>query len=121
MRYPDTIKLAKTQTDMYGDRTVTELSDIQASFIKRAGYERGVNMEGEISDATVYLNPANPIALANKDILEGMYILSEPFSKDSWYRITSVNIAERKLLTNKIDNIYCRLEKIAGLAYEYIS
>ena len=33
------------------------------------------------------------------------------------YRNGSVRIAQRKLLNNAIDNIYCRLQKVAGLAY----
>jgi len=121
MRYPDTIKLATTNSDGYGDKTVTVLDEVPASFIKRAGLVQTPNMEGETSDAAVYLLPTHEKVLENKDDLEGMYIIVSPFGGNNWYRISSANIAERKLLNNKIDNIYCRLDKVAGLAYVHIS
>ena len=117
MRYPDTVKLATTTTDGYGDRTVTVLDEIPATFIKRAGIMQGENREAETSDAAVYLLPTHAKVLENKDDLEGMYIIVEPYGENNWYRISSVNIAQRKLLNNAIDNIYCRLQKVAGLAY----
>lgn len=113
MKYPDVVKLATVTSDGYGDRTVVNLVDVVACFVKRAGYLHGANSEGETSDAAVYLLPTDANVLAKKDDLEGMYILSE----NSWYRIRSVNIAQRKLLNNVIDNVYCRLEKVAGMPY----
>lgn len=121
MRHPDTVKIATTTTDGYGDETVTALEEVPATFIKRAGLVHTPNADGETSDATVYLLPSHQFVDDNKDDLEGMYIVSEPFGSNNWYRITSVNIAERKLLNNAIDNIHCRLEKIAGLPYDSIS
>lgn len=118
MNYPDIIKLAVTSSDGYGDSTVTALDEIPAAFVKRAGIVHGSNTEGETTDATVYLLPTNSKVMENKDKLEGMYIVSSPFGADNWYRISSVNIAERKLLNNAIDNVYCRLQKVAGLAYD---
>ena len=118
MKYPDVVKLATVNADGYGDRTVTGAVDVQACFIKRAGYEHGSNSEGETSDAAVYLLPTDPNVLASKDDLESMYLM---FGTDNWYRIKSANVAQRKLLNNKIDNVYCRLEKVAGLAYVSVS
>lgn len=117
MRYPDTVKLATVSTDGYGDKTVESVEEIPAAFIKRAGVLHNNNTEGETTDAAVYLQPTNATVLEHKDELEGMYIVAPPFSENNWYRITSANIAERKLLNNAIDNVYCRLEKVAGLAY----
>lgn len=121
MNYPDTVRLATVTTDGYGDRTVNAVIDVPAAFIKKSGMTHAENAEGETSDATVYLLPTNVDVINNKDKLEGMYLHAEPFSNDTWYRITSVNIAERKLLNNTLDNVYCRLEKVAGLAYVPIS
>lgn len=121
MRYPDLVRLATVTSDGYGDKTVTSVDEIPATFIKRSGYVHGNNTEGETSDATVYLLPTNETVLNSKDKLEGMYIHAEPFSSDSWYRVTSVSVAQRKLLNNAIDNVYCRLEKVAGLAYVHNS
>lgn len=117
MKYPDTIKLATTTSDGYGDKRVTVLSEVPASFIKRAGIAHDNNTEGETSDAAVYLLPSHSVVLEKMDDLEGMYIIVEPFSDSNWYRISSANIARRKLLNNAIDNIYCRLQKVAGMAY----
>ena len=87
MRYPDTVKLATTTTDGYGDRTVTVLDEIPAAFIKRAGVTQGENREAETSDAAVYLLPTHAKVLEKKDELEGMYIIVEPFSANNWYKI----------------------------------
>ena len=121
MNYPDTVRLATVTVDGYGDRTVTAIDEVPASFIKRSGITHGNNTEGETSDASVYLLPTNSVVLLKKDDLEGMYIHAEPFSQDTWYRISRANIAERKLLNNAIDNIHCSLEKVAGLAYVRVS
>lgn len=121
MKYPDTIRLVTATPDGYGDRSVTAFDEIPAAFIKRASVTHADNTEGEASDAAVYLLPTNAVVLNKKDALEGMYIHAQPFSDTTWYRISSANIAERKLLNNAIDNVYCRLEKVAGLAYVYIS
>lgn len=117
MKYPDTVKLATTTNDGYGDKTVTVLDEIPAIFIKRAGISHADNADYESSDAAVYLLPTHPKVLEIKDDLEGMYIIVAPFGDNNWYRISSATIAERKLLNNTIDNIYCRLQKVAGLAY----
>lgn len=121
MRYPDVVRLATVTSDGYGDKTVTAVDEIPASFIKKSGMAHGANTEGETSDATVYLSPANSIVLAKKDDLDGMYIHAQPFSDNSWYKISSSSVAERKLLNNAIDNIHCSLEKVAGLAYVLVS
>lgn len=121
MNYPDTIRLATTQSDGYGDKTVTMLDEIPATFAKRKGYEHGTNSEGETSDATVYLSPTNPTVLSKMNSLEGMFIQLSPYSDNTWYRIASVNIAERKLLDNALDNVFCRLQKVAGVSYVPVS
>jgi len=118
MKYPDIVKLATTTSDGYGDKTVTVLDEIPASFIKRASVAHSQNSEMENSEAAVYLLPTHATVLEKKDDLEGMYIIVAPFSQSNWYKISSANIAERKLLNNTIDNIYCRLQKVAGLAYD---
>lgn len=121
MKYPDIVKLATTAADGYGDNTVQVLDEIPAAFIKRAGVVHENNTEEETSDAAVYLLPTNAVVAAKKDDLEGMYIIVSPFGAGNWYKISSANIAERKLLNNAIDNVYCRLQKVAGLAYVSVS
>ncbi len=118
MTLTDSVQLATTTVDGYGDKTVTILTDVDSLFIQRTGVTYSENTEGVISDATVYLDPTNTIVTDNMYRLEGMYIISKPFGQDpddSWYRITGVSVAQRKLLDNTIDNIHCQLEKVAGV------
>lgn len=120
MKLIDTVKLATTTSDGYGDKTVTVLTDVQCLFIQRTSVGRDTNAEAEMSDAVVYLDPVNQIVLDNAYRLEGMYIIAQPFGQsqeESWYKIVGVQVGQRKLLNNVVDNIHCTLDKIAGLAY----
>lgn len=120
MTLTDTIKLATTTVDGYGDKTVTVLSDVKSLFVQRTGVGRDATNDVVTSDATVYLDPTNSVVIANVYRLEGMYIIAQPFGQvtdEAWYRISNVTVAQRKLLDNTIDNVYCRLQKIAGLPY----
>lgn len=110
MRYPDKVKLVAFTADGYGDKTISTSADIPALFVRRSMIVQGLNMEGEASDAAVYLDHKNSFVLDRKKDLEGMYVEYD----EEYYRIARVNIAERKLLNNRIDNIYCRLEKSVG-------
>lgn len=124
MNMIDTVKLATTTVDGYGDKAVTVLTEVEALFIQRTGVTHGTNTNGITSDATIYLDPTDNIVLDNAFRLEGMYIIAQPFSQleeEAWYKITHVTVGQRKLLDNTIDNIYCTLEKVAGLPYVYVS
>lgn len=116
----DTVKLATTTSDMYGDSTVSILTDVKSLFIQRTNVSHGTNSEDVMSDAVVYLDPTNQVVLDNAYRLEGMYIIARPFGQtqeESWYEIVAVNVGQRKLLNNTVDNIHCQLDKISGLAY----
>lgn len=118
MTLTDTVKLATTTTNGYGDKTVTVLTDTKALFIQRTGVQHRQNSDGVVSNATVYLDPTNEIVVSNLYRLEGMYIIANHLGQpedESWYRISEVTVAQRKLLDNTIDNIYCQLIKTAGL------
>lgn len=120
MTLTDTVKLATTAPDGYGDRTVTVLTDVKSLFIQRTSMDHSSNIESHDSDASVYLDPTNSVVLENMFRLEGMYIIAQPFGQltdKAWYRITHVSVAQRKLLNNAIDNIHCQLDKVAGVAY----
>lgn len=118
MNYVDTVKLATTTVDGYGDKTATVLADIGAVFIRRSGIVHDGNLDAVQSDAAVYLDPTNDAVAAKLNSLEGLYIVAN----DEWYRISHVTIAQRKLLNNAIDNVYCLLQKEAGVAYAtYVS
>lgn len=115
MRYPDTVQIATITADGYGDKTVTLLSNCKAAFIRRKGSLHELNADGIVSDATVYLDPQNATVKAkvHADELEGLYISY----LDNWYIVNAARVAERKLLNNKIDNVYCLLDRVQGVAY----
>lgn len=120
MTLVDTVKIATTTFDGYGDKTLTILTEVKCLFIHRLGVQNETFMDTTTSDASVYLDPTNQLIVDNMYRLEGMYVIAQPFGtsqEESWYRITNVTVAQKKLLTNKIDNILCRLQKISGLAY----
>lgn len=118
MTYPDTVQLATLSPDGYGDKNVSVLTDCKANFIRRKGVDHNNNADGITSDAAVYLDPTNPIVVARLDDLEGLYVRY----RSKWYSVSEAHVAERKLLNNAIDNIYCLLDKQAGVAYaSYIS
>lgn len=124
MKLVDTVRLATTTSDGYGDKTVTVLTDVSSLFVQRTSVEHNDNIEGVASDAAVYLDPTNEVVLDNAYRLEGMYIISQPFGQaqsESWYRIVGVNVGQRKLLDNTVENIYCQLQKVAGMAYVSVS
>ncbi len=116
----DTVKLATTTVDGYGDKTVTVLTEVKSLFIQRTSVNHNQGAEMVQSNAVVYLDPKNAIVLNNAYRLEGMYIIAQPFGQtqpESWYKISSVTVGQRKLLDNAVENIHCQLDKVAGLAY----
>lgn len=125
MRYVDTVQLATATTDGYGDKTITALTDCRANFMKREAVPRVSNMKANKTETSVYLDPTNAVVLANIDDLEGMFLVADLFGgsiDNSWYRISHATVAQRKLLDNKIDNVFCLLEKEPGVPYAtYVS
>lgn len=120
MTLTDTVRLATTTSDGYGDLSVTVLTDVKSLFVQRTSVHHDSNSEGVQSDAIVYLDPTNQVVLDNAYRLEGMYIIANPFGqtdKESWYKILTLNVGQRKLLDNHVDNIHCRLQKVPELAY----
>lgn len=113
MKYADSVQLATLTSDGYGDKTVTVLTQSNATFIQRSNVAHTSNADGIQTDATMYLDPKNALVVANLDGLEGMYVEAEA----GWYSIEHVIVARRKLLQNDIDNIYCQLQKQPGIAY----
>lgn len=120
MTLTDTVKLVTTTSDGYGDQHVEVLADVKALFIQRTGADHNNNVETYTSDASVYLDPHDPVVLNNAYRLEGMYVIAPTFGQDqteAWYRIMSVSVGQRKLLTNAVDNIHCILQKAQALPY----
>lgn len=113
---PDTCRIATVSYDGYGDRTVETLTEVKCLFNKSSAYDHTNNVDSPASDANVYLDTNNGIVMSKGFGLEGMYLNCNPFGAlddDSWYRIVSVEIGQRKLLTNEVDNVHAFLTKVA--------
>lgn len=117
--YKDTVKLVEVTADGYNDKTVVLNEPIKSLFHLGASYINGATAEERAADAHVYLNPKDANVLANAYRLEGMYIVANIFGgneADAWYRIGSVVVGQTKLLSNKVDNVHCFLNKVQAIA-----
>lgn len=116
MTLKDTVQLAETSSNGYGDATVNVLTDVASLFLQSSGKAHSTNVDIANSDAHVYLDINNPVLLERGYKIEGMYIKANPFGAEedeSWYRITRVVVGQRKLLANNVDNVHAYLEKVA--------
>jgi len=117
--YKDKVKLILVDADGYNDKTVVLNQTVKSLFHLGGSYSQSASAEEHAADAHVYLNPKDPIVLANAYRLEGMYIVANMFGgdeSDAWYRIGSVVVGQRKLLANNVDNVHCFLNKVHALA-----
>lgn len=120
----DICQLAQVSTDGYGDRTVEMLTTINCLFLQNTGYTHVSNTNLSTSDAHVYLDIENEEVKSRGYRLENMYLRINPFSVDdneSWYKITSVVVGQRKLLNNEVDNAHAFLQKVANPGYYGVS
>lgn len=103
-------------TDGYGDRTIELLTEVRCLFNKSSAYTHTNNVDSPASDANVYFDIENAVVMDKGYGLEGMYVICNPFGAsddDSWYRISNVEVGQRKLLTNEVDNVHAFLSKVA--------
>ena len=124
LKLKDTVKLAETSSDMYGDKVATVLTDVKALFIQSTGAQRGTNTEIISSDAHVYLDKNNSEIKGRGYRIEGMYIIANPFGiqdDESWFRIERVEVGQRKLLANDVNNVHAFLKKVAKMEVENVS
>jgi len=120
MTLKDTIEIVESIADGYGDQSVKTLTSVKCLFIQRTSMSHDAHADGVLTNAVVYLDPTNQIVLKNAYRLEGMYVIANIFAQPqnkSWYRIIAVDVGQRKLLDNTVDNIHCRLQKVEGIAY----
>ena len=113
---PDTCQLVQVSTDGYGDRTIETLTEVRCLFNHSNSYDHTNNVDSPASDANVYFDIENEVVLEKGYSLKGMYVICNSFGEpedDSWYRIINVEIGQRKLLTNEVDNVHAFLTKVA--------
>lgn len=111
IEYPDPAVLYRAPADEYGVKTAVYLTDIDTNFTTSLNNQRGQNTEDITADAFAYLDVDNAtIANVGYD-LEGCFFAIERFGRTIWYTIDTVEVNQRKLLDNAIDNIQVRLVK----------
>lgn len=113
---PDTCQIAQVSEDGYGDRTIGLLTEVRCLFNQATGYDHINGVDSPTSDANVYLDIENSLVIEKANDMKGLYLMCSPFGAsedDSWYRITNVEVGQRKLLTNEVDNVHAFLTKVA--------
>ncbi len=112
----DVVTLAEGVSTGYGDSKIRILGEVEALFLQSSGRSHSTNVEINDSDAHVYLDIENPIVVDRAYRLEGLYVLANPFAgveEKSWYKITRVQVGQRKLLDNDVDNVHAFLKATA--------
>lgn len=111
---PDTAYIvALTKKNMYGDASVLQEHEIKCAFFQQFNRESGANQELTQSDAYAYLDRDNAFIVGEAYRLQGLYFRINTFGKDQWYIITTVEVAQRKLLTNEVNNVLVNLQVVA--------
>jgi len=116
VHHPDVVQIAETTRNGYGDKTVNILTDIDATFLQGTSSSHASNVDVTDADAHVYLDIDNAILIERGYRIEGMYLLANPFGADdneSWYRISTVQVGQRKLLGNDVNNVHAFLKKVS--------
>lgn len=119
LNYNDVVTFYLVKASTYrGKKIVVDSSEVEATFIQSTNFQQSQFQEQVTADAIVYPNPDNDFISKYANRLEGMYILANVYgSADTvaWYKVEQCTINRDHLLTNQIDNIYCRLKKTAAL------
>lgn len=112
----DVVTLAEGVSTGYGDSKIRILGEVDALFLQSSGRSHSTNVEINDSDAHVYLDIDNQIVIDRAYRLEGLYVLANLFDgadDKSWYKITRVQVGQRKLLDNDVDNVHAFLKATA--------
>lgn len=118
LRYQDDIVIYNTSQDGYGDFTVTEEVKVKGLFLQGTSNAFNGQVDSIATDAHVYLDINNEFVKENAFRLEGLFLKCNTLNgsdSESWYRISSVKVGQRKLLDNEINNVHCRLTKVESL------
>lgn len=120
INYVDKVTLVKPIINGYNKESIGESAEVGALFLANTAYSHGANRDQIDTSASAYIDFNHEFVKNNWNRLEGMLLISSPFgepSSESWYRITSVNVGQDKLLCNKIDNVVVTLKKSTPIQY----
>lgn len=113
VKTPDTAFIVALTKNGYGDATVNSLNEIKCAFFQQFNTDQATNQELTQSDAYAYLDIDNAFIKGLGYQLQGLYFKTAPFGVDQWYIITTVEVAQRKLLTNEVNNVLINLQVAA--------
>lgn len=119
VKTPDTGYVVALTKNGYGDAEVASENEIACAFFQQFNQQQSTNQELTQSDAYAYLDIDNAFIQGLGFKLQGLYFKTSPFGKDLWFIITTVQVAQRKLLTNEVNNVLITLQvaaKPAGAA-----
>lgn len=117
VKTPDTAYIVALKKNGYGDASIKSENEIACAFFQSFTQEDGTNQEFTQSDAYAYLDVDNAFIKSKAYQLQGMYFRINAFGKDQWYIITTVEVAQRKLLTNEVNNVQVRLQVTTSPVY----
>ena len=110
VKTPDTGYIVAVTKNGYGDADVSTENEIKCAFFEQFNQQQSENQELVQSDAYAYLDTTNAFIKGLGYQLQGLYFKISPFGVDQWYLITTVQIAQRKLLTNEVNNVLINLQ-----------
>lgn len=114
VKTPDTAYIVALNKNGYGDVSVSSTNEIACAFFDSFSQERSSNQELTQSDAYAYLDKDNAFIKGLGYMLQGLYFKINVFGIDRWYIITTVEVAQRKLLTNEVNNVLINLQVVAS-------
>jgi hypothetical protein len=112
VKTPDTAYIVALNKNGYGDASVSTENEIACAFFDSSSQEQATNQELTQSDAYAYLDTNNAFIKGLGYALQGLYFKTNVFGVDHWYIITTVEVAQRKLLTNEVNNVLVNLQVV---------
>ncbi len=118
LTYKDDLTIYETGQDGYGDFSILKEVPVKGLFLQGTSSSFQSATESIATDAHVYLDIENDFIKQNAFRLEGLFIKCNTLNgldNESWYRIVSAKVGQRKLLDNELNNVHCRLVKVEAL------
>ena len=118
LTYKDDLSIYETGQDGYGDFSILKEVPVKGLFLQGTSSSFQSDTESIATDAHVYLDIENNFIKQNAFRLEGLFIKCNTLNgldNESWYRIVSAKVGQRKLLDNELNNVHCRLVKVEAL------
>lgn len=114
VKTPDTGYIASLSKNGYGDASIDSLNEVKCAFFQQFNDVKSANQELTQSDAYAYLEKDNAFIKGLGYRLQGLYFKINSFGVDQWYTIASVEVAQRKLLTNEVNNVLVNLDIVVA-------